>query len=136
MARPTTAGKKPGAQATTDDLRAIMAGQMGEANMQPGAFGFGKKEHCSPIGPFRACWSKVDLSGVSTTVAVPHNLGKKAIFCTLMDVEVPEGASPPPHVTATPVNRNKWTETECVVDIQFAPGSLLNVIAWFWVGGE
>ena len=132
------AGRVPGAQASLDEIRSILSGGIGDANMPKGAIGYGKKLAGEPVGNTRACWCSVNLSSIAVGGAIDlaHKLGRKPEWIKFVDLEVPENTGTPPHVTVTPVQRNKWTENTARIDVNLYMGSLTNVIAWFWVGGE
>jgi len=134
------AGRVPGAQASLDEIRGILSGGIGDANMPDWAIGFGKKEAGNPVGKMRACWCSVNLSSLSAgpggAIDVSHKLGRKPSWVKFVELEVPENASPVPQVSVTPIQRNKWNETTARIDVYVHVGSLTNVIAWLWAGGE
>lgn len=131
-------GFVPSIAGTPDATRQNISKALGDANLQDKGIGFGTASHGTLAGKLNAAWAHVKLTASSPqTVDVPHPLGQVASFCTLIELRTPDGVTPP-HATAVPISRGRWTKTACRMEVRnvAGAGSLAGAVAVFLVGGE
>lgn len=128
------AGTIPGE--LVDELLEQLLQRIGDANIPPGAIGHGKMEHLGKPKGLNQQWVKVNLTGLDLdNVDVPHTLGAVPEYCALWETE--NTTTPATFLQARPVEKDKWTVSNCRVAINVnAVGSATDCIATFQVGGE
>ena len=117
-----------------DGLRANAAAQSGDATVVQRGLTFGKLVHGGDVGKFKAQYAKVSGQGGVSAYRVPHTLGVVPAFCLLVACDNP--SSPGTIITAGPGSYDKWTGTECRVNVVAHVGNVAGATMWFMIGGE
>lgn len=133
---PTPKGAALSSSATIDQIRAAVAGGLGDANMQAFGLGEGDLADGSPYGSRDAVVAYKTLAtgdDTSSGCAVAHALGRVPRTVRLLQLELNPGQDAVIAVAAK--NRSEWTTSQVQVRIATVTGSIAGVRAAFVVGG-
>lgn len=121
---------------TLDDITTMLAGQLGDANLQPRGLKTAPIKDGADIGRTDAVVAFAQgLTGAGGLVTLTHTLGRVPGYCRILQVIPPVGAVV--HVVASPKDYEKWTATTVRQDLFLVgPGSMDGVIVVFEIGGE
>jgi len=112
-----------------ESVRQALAGQLGEGNLQKRAISF-TPDSDGRIGHLDAVEAVVNVNG-ATEFDIPHSLGRKPTYITLMHYE--NTATPATIVSFSPGSREGWTETTARGTLHLHAGSLNGLVCHFMV---
>jgi hypothetical protein len=122
---------------TLEQVISLLGGQLGDVNIQLRGLKTAKIKNGEPIGRTDAVVAFAEASGAGVIVSISHALGRVPGYIRLITIIPPAGAAPVPHVSVSPVEYEKWTETTARVDLALInAGSLDGCIVVLEVAGE
>lgn len=123
---------------TLEQVNTLLAGQLGEVNLQERGLKTALIKDGEPIGRHDAVVAFATAAGAGGSCAVKHQLGRVPGYARLLTILPASGVGAPyPHVSVCPVLYEKWTATELRVDLLLiGAGSLDGTIVVLEVGGE
>jgi hypothetical protein len=134
---PTPKGTSLPASASVDQVRAALAGGLGDLNMQPFGLGEGDLADGAPYGSRDAVIAHRVLAAgddAAAGCAVGHALGRVPRTIRLLQLELNPGQDAVIAVSAK--NKGDWTASQVQVRIALVEGSsVAGVRALFVVGG-
>lgn len=126
------------ADLTLEQVSELLRGQLGDEVFRNGGIRTALMKDGAPIGKHGAVLAYASgLHGAGGVVSVEHKLERVPGYARILQVIPPAGASPCPHISVSPKEYEKWTDTTLRVDLYVVgPGSMDGTIVVLEVGGE
>jgi hypothetical protein len=121
MATPLTRGTSSPVGSSPDAQRSALAGGLGDANLQNRALGEGRVQGGEAVGKQDAVYVNLAITSAKSEYDVPHTLGRKPGYCSL--VGSANSLTPGSHYHVNGINRDKWTATNVRISVYVLTGS-------------
>lgn len=123
---------------TLEQIAELLRGKLGDEALRDGGLSTALIKDGAPIGKTNGCIAFASgMSGAGGLASVEHKLERKPGYARILQIIPPAGASPCPHISGSPKEYEKWSDTTLRMDFYVVgPGSLDGVIVVLEVGGE